>query len=110
MSTTTTASENRCVAQFGAFASAAHCPKLSHMESTQNQAEIAQRLTDLAKNLRQLLVDSPSEAVWNRPARLIQLADDCKAEAEEFEEGLSERAEALAAWDDVLQILQQGKR
>jgi hypothetical protein len=75
----------------------------------ERQAELARRLTDLAQRLRALLVDHPSEAVWNRPARLVQLADDCRAEAEDFDESLEQRAETLAAWDDVLDILKQGR-
>jgi hypothetical protein len=82
----------------------------STVTEPERQAEIAQRLTDLARQLRGLLTDFPSDAVWNRPARLVQLADDCKAEAEDFDESLEPRAETLAAWDDVMRILKQGRR
>jgi hypothetical protein len=81
----------------------------STISEPQRQAEIAQRLTDLARQLQALLTEFPSEAVWNRPARLIQLADDCKAEAEDFDESLEQRAQALAAWDEVVKTLKQGR-
>ena len=75
----------------------------------ERQAGIARGLTELARRLRGLLTESPSEAVWNRPARLVQLADDCKAEAEDFDESLEERGEALAAWDEVIEVLNKGR-